>query len=57
MSADSQPVEILGGENRVADTTAWQTRNPIVIRVGGGFVGLVGFAGTAVSKDSHLLRR
>lgn len=46
MSAESQPVEILGGENRVLATGARQTRNPIVARVGGGFVGLVGFAGT-----------
>jgi hypothetical protein len=46
MSADSQPVEILNGENRVLPTTGRQTRSPIVMRTGGGFTGLVGFAGT-----------
>ncbi len=46
MSADSQPVEIRGGENRVVAKTGRQTRNPIVLRAAGGFVGLVGFAGT-----------
>jgi hypothetical protein len=46
MSADSQRVEILGGENRVLDSGGSRSRNPIVLRSGGGFVGLVGFAGT-----------
>jgi hypothetical protein len=46
MSADSQPVEIVGTENRVLATSGWQTRTPIVVRVGGGFVGLVGYVGT-----------
>ncbi len=46
MSADSQPVEIRGGENRVVATRGRQKRNPIVIRCGGGFVGVVGFVGT-----------
>lgn len=48
MSADSQLVEIRGGENRVPATTGRQTRNPIILRAGGGFVGVVGFAGTEV---------
>jgi len=51
MSADSQPVEILGGENRVLATTGRQNRDPIVMRSGGGFVGLVGFAGTEVVEN------
>jgi hypothetical protein len=46
MSADSQPVEILDGQNRIIRPEAWHTRDPILQRVGGGFVGLVGFAGT-----------
>lgn len=46
MSADSQLVEIRPGENRVLDPGGSRSRNPIVIRSGGGFVGLVGFAGT-----------
>ena len=46
MSADSQQVEIRGGENRTVSTPGWQARDPILPRVGGGFVGLVGFAGT-----------
>jgi hypothetical protein len=45
MSADSQRVEILPGENRI-ETTGWETRNPIVIRTGGGFVGVIGSPGT-----------
>lgn len=44
MSADSQRIQILGGENRVESGD--RRRNPIVVRTGGGFVGLVGFAGT-----------
>jgi hypothetical protein len=46
MSADSQRVEILGGENRVQVKPDQRSRKPIVIRTGGGSVGLVGFAGT-----------
>lgn len=46
MSADSQPVEIIGGTNRVLAVDGQQIRRPIVVRVGGGFVGLVGYAGT-----------
>jgi hypothetical protein len=46
MSADSQPVEILGGETRILDPDGSRTRNPIVIRQGGGFSGLVGSVGT-----------
>lgn len=50
MSADSQPAEILAGENRVLASTGWPRRNPIVVRTGGGLVGLVGFAGTEEIK-------
>jgi len=47
MSADSQLVECLDGENRVViDPTRQTTRNPIVIRTGGGFTGLTGYVGT-----------
>lgn len=46
MSADSQLVEILPGDNRVLGSPGARSRNPIVIRTGGGFVGLVGSAGT-----------
>lgn len=46
MSADSQPVEIVDGENWIDDSVGRRTRNPIVRRTAGGFVGLVGFAGT-----------
>jgi len=47
MSADSQPVEFVDGENRVLTTTTQRTtRNPILIRVGGGFRGLTGYVGT-----------
>jgi hypothetical protein len=45
MSADSQRVEIVGGENRV-QVSGERSRLSIVERFGGGFVGLVGFAGT-----------
>jgi hypothetical protein len=44
MSADSQPVELLDGRNRVLRTRLL-SRNPIVVRRGGGFTGLVGFVG------------
>jgi hypothetical protein len=46
MSADSQPVEIRDGVNHIDMSAAHRTRNPIIVRVGGGFVGLVGYAGT-----------
>lgn len=46
MSSDSQPVEIVDGENRMDDSAGRRTRNPIVRRAAAGFVGLVGFAGT-----------
>jgi hypothetical protein len=46
MSADSQPVEIFAGENRVDDSAEHRTRNPILLRAAGGFVGLVGSVGT-----------
>lgn len=46
MSADSQRVEILEGEDRVDTSAEDRTRDPIIVRVGGGFVGLVGFVGT-----------
>jgi hypothetical protein len=47
MSADSQLVECLEGENRVlVDPTRQTTRNPIVIRTAGGFTGLTGYVGT-----------
>jgi hypothetical protein len=46
MSADSQRVEIHGGNNRALQQRGREKRDPIVIRMGGGFVGLVGFAGT-----------
>jgi hypothetical protein len=46
MSADSQPVEILEGGIRVDDSAQRRARNPIIQRTAGGFVGLVGFAGT-----------
>jgi hypothetical protein len=44
MSADSQPVELLDGRNRVARTRLL-SRNPILVRRGGGFAGLVAFVG------------
>lgn len=47
MSADSQLVECLEGENRVViDPTRQITRNPILVRTGGGFTGLTGYVGT-----------
>ena len=46
MSADSQPVEIGAGINRIDDAAIHRTRDPIVQRCAGGFVGLVGFVGT-----------
>jgi hypothetical protein len=44
MSADSQLVEIAAGVNHPSPGS--RRRNPIVVREGGGFTGLVGFAGT-----------
>ena len=46
MSADSQPAELLDGENRILTSGAQRTRNPLLIRVGGGFTGLTGYVGT-----------
>lgn len=46
MSADSQPVEIVDGETRVEDSAERRVRSPIIQRAAGGFVGLIGFAGT-----------
>jgi hypothetical protein len=47
MSADSQPVELLDGETRVlAQAGQRRTRNPILIRDGGGFTGFTGYVGT-----------
>jgi hypothetical protein len=46
MSADSQAVTILDGRNEISVQHGGRSRNPMVIRCGGGFVGLVGFAGT-----------
>jgi hypothetical protein len=45
MSADSQRVEIREGAFTVG-TAGGRVRDPIIVRVGGGFVGLVGFVGT-----------
>jgi len=45
MSADSQRVEIREGAFSV-DTAGGRVRDPIIVRNGGGFVGLVGFVGT-----------
>jgi hypothetical protein len=47
MSADSQTVELLDGQTRVlAQAGQRRTRNPILIRDGGGFIGFTGFVGT-----------
>lgn len=47
MSADSQLVECLEGENRVViDPTQQTNRDPIVIRSAGDFTGLTGYVGT-----------
>ncbi len=46
MSADSQPVEALGGETRVLAQQGALTRCPIVIRNEGGFAGFTGYVGT-----------
>jgi hypothetical protein len=53
MSADSQPIELLDHETRVlADTGSQLRRCPILIREGGGFVGLTGFVGTETIGSS-----
>jgi hypothetical protein len=52
MSADSQRVELLDGENRVLAGVP-RIRNPILIRDGGGFRGLIGYVGTeAIDRPS-----
>jgi hypothetical protein len=51
MSADSQRVEIRGGA--VYPMPGSRRRNAIVVREGGGFVGLIGFAGTEEVEGIH----
>ncbi len=46
MSADSQPIEALGGQTRVVTQQGGLTRCPIVIRNEGGFAGFTGYVGT-----------
>jgi hypothetical protein len=46
MSADSQRAEIRGGQNVVLAHEGRRARNPIIVRTGGGFIGLVGSVGT-----------
>lgn len=46
MSADSQPIEALGGQTRVLTQQGGLTRCPIVIRNEGGFAGFTGYVGT-----------
>lgn len=53
MSADSQRVQILGGENEVQVVPGQRSRNPMVIRMAGGFVGLVGFVGTETIEGTE----
>ncbi len=60
MSADSQLVEISDGQSRVPYSRGRQKRDPIIMRVGGGFVGLIGYAGTEVIESlptSEWIRR
>src|SRR5581483_3165563 len=45
MSADSQPIEALGGQTRVLAQQGSLTRCPIVIRNEGGFAGFTGYVG------------
>ena len=46
MSADSQPIEALGGQTRVLTQRGDLTRCPIVIRNEGWFAGFTGYVGT-----------
>jgi hypothetical protein len=46
MSADSQPVEILGGSTLALPTAGRRSWKHLMVRTGGGFVGLVGYVGT-----------
>ena len=55
MSADSQPVEIGAGINRIDDAAIHRTRDPIVQRCAGGFVGLVGFVETLSESTDQAL--
>lgn len=45
MSADSQPIQLSAGRTRIEQSPGQRSRNPIVIRTAGGFVGLVGSVG------------
>jgi hypothetical protein len=45
MSADSQPVELFDGRIRVLRPSDTLRNNPIIVRRGGGFTGLVGYVG------------
>lgn len=45
MSSDSQPVELLAGRNRLVGSGGHLRDNPILVRCGGGFTGLVGYVG------------
>lgn len=45
MSADSQPVELVDGAYRVLNSDGQLRAKPIIVRRGGGFVGLIGFVG------------
>jgi hypothetical protein len=45
MSADSQPVELLDGRHQVIVQPGQLHRDPIIVRRGGGFSGLVGYVG------------
>ena len=45
MSADSQPVELLDGRIRILHSKGSRSNDPIIVRRGGGFVGLVGYVG------------
>lgn len=46
MSADSQRVQITAGRQAVLGSGGSWSRNPIIVRRGGGFTGLVGSVGT-----------
>jgi hypothetical protein len=46
MSADSQPIEALGGQTHVIEQQGGLTRCPIVIRNEAGFAGFTGYVGT-----------